>query len=85
VGGPLRFEGTITQVDPLRIDVERTEVDVEEDDGEARLEVDSGTRIDGFDRDGIATLAAGDEIVVTARLCGGELVGPLADSIEPAG
>jgi hypothetical protein len=47
------FEGTvITQVDPLRIDVERTEVDVEEDDEDAPLEVDSGTRIDGFDREG---------------------------------
>lgn len=79
------FEGTVTQVDPLRIDVERTEVDVEEDDEDARLQVDSGTRIDGFDRQGIATLAPGDEIVVTARLCQGELAGPLADSIEPAG
>jgi hypothetical protein len=84
-GAAFVFEGTVTQVDPIRIDVERTEVDVEEDDEHARLEIDSGTRIDGFDREGIATLAPGDELVVTARLCQGELAGPLADSIEPAG
>ena len=48
--------------------------------------VDSGTHIEGFDREGIATLEPGDELVVRAQVCvgNGELPGPLAVSIEPA-
>ncbi len=47
---------------------------------------DSRTRIDGFDRNGIATLEPGDAIVARVRVCEGhgELAGPVADLIEPA-
>ena len=81
-GSVFTIEGTVNQVDPLRIDVESSELELSEEDERTWLEVDSGTRIEGFDRSGIATLEPGDEIVILARLCQGEL---LADSIEPAG
>ena len=72
-------------VDPLRIDVERSELELSEEDEGVWLEVDSGTRIHGFDRTGIATLEPGDDILVRARLCGlADLAGPVAVSIEPA-
>ena len=77
------IEGTVEQVDPLRI-VRRSEVELDEEAEGACVTVDSGTRIEGFDREGIATLEPGDEIVVRAQLCvgTGELAGPVAVSIE---
>ena len=85
-GTVFRLEATVDQVSPLRVDVESSEVAMDKSDEGAWLEVDAGTRIEGFDRDGIATLEAGDEIVVRAQDCvgHGELAGPLAVSIEPA-
>jgi hypothetical protein len=84
-GEAFRLEGTVNLAAPLRIDVTESEVELSEDQG-AKLVVDAGTRIDGFDRNGIATLAPGDEIVVRAQLCEGhgELPGPVARMIEPA-
>ena len=78
------IEGTVDQVDPLRIDVRRSEVELDEEEDGAWLAVDSGTRIEGFDREGIATLEPGDEIVVRAQLCvgHGEPAEPLAVSIK---
>jgi len=85
-GTVFRLEATVDQVSPLRVDVESSEVAMDKSDEGAWLEVDAGTRIEGFDQDGIATLEAGDEIVVRAQDCvgHGELTGPLAVSIEPA-
>jgi hypothetical protein len=57
---------------------------VETEDEGAWLEIDSRTRIQGFDRQGIATLEPGDEIAARAQICKGELAGPLAVSIQPA-
>jgi hypothetical protein len=78
------LEGTVNHVDPLRIDVESSEVELSEEEEGAWLEVDSGTRIEGFDREGIATLEPGDEILARAQLCvgHGEPGGPVAVSIE---
>jgi hypothetical protein len=85
-GKVFRLEATVEQASPLRLDVQSSDVPVDESDEGAWLEVDSGTRIEGFDRDGIATLEVGDEIVVRAQRCvgHGELAGPLAELIEPA-
>ncbi len=47
------------------------------------MEVDADTVVEGFDRDGVATIEAGTPVEITARLCGGELSGPLADLIRP--
>ena len=84
-GAVFDVEGTVNLVDPLRIDVERSELELSEEDEGVWLEVDSGTRTHGFDRTGIATLEPGDDILVRARLCGlADLAGPVAVSIEPA-
>jgi hypothetical protein len=53
------------------------------DDGLVWVEVDAGTVVEGFDRDGVATFEDGAPIEITARLCEGELSGPLADRIRP--
>ena len=84
-GAAFRLEGTVNLASPLRIDVSGSEVELDEDEG-TWLVVDSRTRVDGFDRNGIATLEPGDEIVVRAQACEGhgELPGPVADVIEPA-
>jgi len=55
-GSTFALEGTVDQVDPLRIDVRRSEVELDEEAQSAWLVVDSRTRIEGFDREGIATL-----------------------------
>jgi len=83
-GPTFAIEGAVDQVDPLRIDVRGSEVELDEEAEGAWLAVDSGTRIEGFDREGIATLEPGDDIVVRAQLCvgNGELAGPLAVLIE---
>ena len=85
-GGGFVIEGRVNQVDPLRIDVQSSEIELSESDEGAWLVVDSGTHVEGFDREGIATLEPGDELVVRAQVCvgNGELPGPLALSIEPA-
>lgn len=74
-GAGSEFDGTITQVGPLRVDVAENE--------DAGLQVDSETRIEGFDRAGIATLEPGDEIAVRATFCADKLLGPVADVIRP--
>ncbi|MGH3039148.1 MAG: hypothetical protein ACRDLZ_07055, partial [Gaiellaceae bacterium] len=58
---------------------------LEEDDGQVWLELDAKSRIDGFDRTGVATIAEGEEVVVTARLCevAGESTGRLVDVLRP--
>jgi uncharacterized protein DUF6281 len=88
-GAAFVFEGTVTQVSPLRVEpageVPGGLTETTEDGEHVLLQVDSGTTIEGFDRNGVATLAEGDEIRVRARACtSGELAGPLADSVEPA-
>jgi hypothetical protein len=85
-GEMFRLEGTVNLAGPLRLEVTASEVELAEDQEGAWLVVDAGTRIDGFDRKGIPTLAPGDEIVVRAQLCEGhgELPGAVADLIKPA-
>ncbi len=85
-GAAFDVEGAVNQVDALRIDVASSEIELEQGDEGAWLEVDSGTRIHGFDRDGIATLEPGDELVVRAQVCEGhgEPPGLFAILIEPA-
>jgi hypothetical protein len=85
-GAAFDLEGTVNQVGPLRIDVTSSEVELNEEDEGAWLVVDSQTRIQGFDRNGIATLEPGDELVVRAQVCegNGEPPGLLAVVIEPA-
>jgi hypothetical protein len=78
------IEGKVNLVDPLRIDVHGSEVELSTEDEGAWLEIDSRTRIQGFDRQGIATLEPGDEIAARAQICKGKLAGPLAVSIQPA-
>ncbi|MGH3027817.1 MAG: hypothetical protein ACRDMW_04610, partial [Gaiellaceae bacterium] len=64
----------------------RSELALDEEGEGLWLTVDAGSRIEGFDREGIATLEPGDEIVARAQLCvgHGEPAGPLAVRIEPA-
>jgi hypothetical protein len=83
-GAVFAIQGTVNLVDPLRIDVHGSELELSTEDEGAWLEVDSRTRIEGFDRQGIATLEPGDEIAARAQICKGELAGPLAVSIQPA-
>ena len=54
------------------------------DDGQVWVGLDADTVVAGFDRDGLATIDAGTPVALTARVCEGELAGPLADRIEPA-
>ncbi|HXV58533.1 MAG TPA: hypothetical protein VD704_11745 [Gaiellaceae bacterium] len=78
------FHGVVDQVAPLRVEAEVPDAGVLVEDGRAFLSVDAGTRIEGFDRAGIPTLAPGDEVFVRARLCG-DGADLLAERIEPAG
>lgn len=86
-GGPLRFSGEVTSASfNLRVDIadpvpEQLESLV--DEGQAWVELDADSRVEGFDRDGVATIDVGDEVEVSGRICEGELSGPLADLIEP--
>jgi hypothetical protein len=54
------------------------------DEAEIWVDLDAETRVEGFDRNGVATIDVGDEVEITGRLCEGELWGLLADRIEPA-
>ena len=58
-GTVFRLEATVEQVSPLRVDVKSADVDVDESGEGAWLEVDAGTRIEGFDRDGIRNARGG--------------------------
>jgi hypothetical protein len=88
-GEPFRFSGEVTLASfNLRVDVTEPVPEQLErlvDEGQTWVELDAETRVEGFDRNGVATIDVGDEVVVTGRLCEGELSGPLADLIEPAG
>jgi hypothetical protein len=87
-GEAFGFGGEVTQANgTLRIRVADPvpEQLKEDDDGQVWLELDGTSRVEGFDRNGVATVTEGDEIVVTARLCEGhgEPVGPLVDVLRP--
>jgi hypothetical protein len=58
---------------------------VEDDDGQVWLELDVESQIEGFDRNGIATIVEGERIAVSARMCEvhGEPAFPVADVIRP--
>lgn len=81
--GPFTFRGEVTDATfDLGVRVAESERALE---SEPSVQLDAQTRVVGFDRDGIPTiLLPGAEIVVTGRMCVGELPGPLADVIEPA-
>jgi hypothetical protein len=52
---------------------------------ETQIELDARTRVEGFDRHGVATLEEGDAVSIVARMCSmPEADWPLADVIEPA-
>jgi hypothetical protein len=53
------------------------------DEEQVWVELDVETRIEGFDRNGVAAIAEGEEVTVTGRMCEGELSGPLADVVRP--
>jgi hypothetical protein len=85
-GESFRFAGEITQVDFLRIRVdEPVPEQLEKDDDQVWLELDVESRVDGFDRNGVATISEGEEVVVTARLCkvAGEPAAVLVDLLRP--
>jgi hypothetical protein len=86
-GAPFRFSGEVTQASfTLRVDpAEPAPEQLEQDDGQVWVEFDADTVVAGFDRDGIATIDVGTPVDVTARVCAGELAGPLADRVEPLG
>jgi hypothetical protein len=86
-GEPFHFAGEVTDASfnlrlhptgplPEGLDTEEEQV---------WLELDVETHVEGFDRNGVATIAEGEKVVVDARLCEGhgELPGPLADLIQP--
>jgi Family of unknown function (DUF6281) len=85
-GTPFRFSGEVTQASvTLRVDPsEPAPEQLSQDDGQVWVEFDADTVVAGFDRDGIATIDVGTPVDITARLCEGELAGPLADRVEPA-
>ncbi len=86
-GDPFGFGGEVTQANlNLRIRAaDPVPEQLEEDDGQVWLELDAKSRIDGFNRTGVATIAEGEEVVVTARLCevAGESTGRLVDVLRP--
>jgi hypothetical protein len=85
-GEVFRLQGTVNLAGPLRVAVTASEIELDEDQQGAWLELDARSRIDGFDSNGIPTLEPGDEIVAQVRTCEGhgELAGPVVDLIEPA-
>jgi len=83
---PFRFSGEATQAGfILRVDPDEPAPDeLASDDGQVWVELDARSVVEGFDRNGIVTVDAGARVDVTARLCEGELAGPLVDRLEPA-
>jgi hypothetical protein len=84
-GEPLRFAGEVTQAwFNLRVRVaDVVPEQVPTDEEQVWVELDVETRIEGFDRNGVAAIAEGEEVTVTGRMCEGELSGPLADVVRP--
>ena len=87
-GQPFSFVGEVTQAGlSLRVDPTDPPPDqlaqLVDDDGNIWVEVDADTVVEGFDRNGVATIDDGTPVEVTARMCEGELSGPLADP-DPA-
>ena len=86
-GRPFAFAGNVTgTISGLRITVdEPVPEQLVMDDEQVWLELDAKSRVEGFDRNGVATLAEDDEVVVTARLCkvAGEPAALLVDLLRP--
>jgi hypothetical protein len=86
-GEPFRLVGEVTQATfSLRIRApEEVPEELETVEDQFWLELDAQTRVEGFDRNGVATIVEGQRIAVSARMCEGhgEPVGPLADVISP--
>ena len=79
--------GEISRTDSLLwVRIERADGPGESLAGEeTQIELDARTRVEGFDRQGVATLEEGDAISIVARMCRmREADWPLADVIEPA-
>jgi hypothetical protein len=87
-GDPFTLRGEVTQTslglriraaDPVPEQLE------EDEDGQVWLELDARSRAEGFDRNGVAMISVGEEVVATARLCEvqGEPTGPLVDVLRP--
>jgi hypothetical protein len=87
-GEPFGFRGEVTQASgTLRIRVAdpAPEQLAEDDDGQVWVELDATSRVEGFDRNGLATISEGEEVLVTAQVCEahGEPSGPIADVVRP--
>jgi hypothetical protein len=87
-GEPFGFTGEVSQAmfNPrIRVAEPVPEQLEEDDDGQVWLELDANSRVEGFDRNGVATIAEGEEIAVTARLCegSGEVPGPVVAVLRP--
>lgn len=87
-GEPFVFTGEVGEAaGSLRVDLADPAPDQLEqlaDDGLVWVEVDAGTVVEGFDRNGVATFEVGAPVEVTARVCDlGEVSGPLAGLIRP--
>ena len=87
-GERFRLVGEVTQATfNLRIRApEEVPGELETFEDQVWLELDTQTRVEGFDRNGVATIVEGEKIAVSARMCEGhgELPGPLVDVIRPA-
>jgi hypothetical protein len=87
-GEAFGFGGEVTQANGtlrMRVADPVPEQLEEDDDGQVWLELDATSRVEGFDRNGIATIAEGEQVTVTARLCEarGEPAGLLVDVLRP--
>jgi hypothetical protein len=87
-GEPFVFTGEVEHASGnLRVDLAApapNQLEQLADDGLVWVEVDAGTAVEGFDRNGVATFEDGAPVEVTARICDvGEVSGPLADEIRP--
>jgi hypothetical protein len=87
-GEPFRFSGEVTiATSTLRVGVAEPvpgQLELFTDEPEIWVDLDVETRVEGFDRNGVATIDVGDEVEITGRICEGEAWGLLADRIQPA-
>ena len=86
-GEPFGFVGEVRQGAGFSLRVDPNDppdqlLEFVEDEG-VWVEVDADTVVEGFDRNGVATIEDGTPVEVTVRMCEGEPSGPFADRIRP--